>query len=194
MEKYRILVADSGEISRTSICSLLNKKGYTTYQASDGASALRVARSVHPDIVLIDVKLWGMNAYSVGEIIEADKISAVLFLTANPDKSFYARLDKMMLFVYVTKPIQQEQLYQLVEFAIINSAKMKHLTSRIELLETTIENRKKIDLAKNLLIKNLGIVENQAYSILRKKSMDNCMPLEDAAAMVIKEQMQGCGP
>jgi AmiR/NasT family two-component response regulator len=187
MEKYRILVADSSESSRISICSLLNKRGYTTYQASDGASALRVARSVHPDIVLIDLNLWGMNAYSVGEIIEADKISAVLYLTANPDKTLYERLEKMMLFVYITKPIQQEQLYQMVEFAAVNSAKMKRLSSRIELLETTIENKKKIDLAKSLLIKNLNIGENQAYSIVRKRSMDDCVPMEDVAEMIINE-------
>ena len=188
MGKYGILVADSGESSRISICSLLNKRGYTTYQASDGASTLRVARSVHPDIVLIDLNLWGMNAYSVGEIIEADKISSVLYLTANPDENLHQRLEKMMLFGYITKPIQKEQLYQIVEFAAVNSAKMKCLSSRIELLERTIENKKRIDLAKGLLIKRLGIDENQAHGILRKRSMDACIPLEDAAEMVIGEQ------
>ncbi|NLK72571.1 MAG: response regulator, partial [Clostridiales bacterium] len=81
MNDYRIVVADSSESSREKICSLLQRRGYKIYQASDGAGAIRMARSVKPQIVLLDTKLWGMRAFEVADIIEGDGLSTVIFIT-----------------------------------------------------------------------------------------------------------------
>lgn len=189
MEKRYIVVADSSETSRNKICMLLNRKGYMTYEATDGAGAIRISRSIFPDIVIVDLNLWGINAYEVADIIEGNKLSSVLFITGNPNRDFYEKLKGRNVYAYITKPINHEQLYNTVEFSIMNSEKIKKLSNKIEKLENIIESNKKIDMAKRLLIKILGVDENGAYNILRKRSMDECTPMDKIAEKVIKENM-----
>ncbi|QZY53999.1 ANTAR domain-containing response regulator [Crassaminicella profunda] len=187
MDSYRIVVADSSESSRKLICKLLNKKGYKTYQATDGAGAIRISRSVFPKLLIMDTNLWGMNAYEAARIIEEDQLSTVLFVTSNPTNSFYQKLKNMNVFAYVMKPIHPDQLYQMVEFSIMNGSKMHQLSKKIEKLESTLENRKKIDRAKGLLIEHLRISEEEAYKLLRRKSMDACISMDQMAEKIIKK-------
>lgn len=176
MGTYRIVVADSSESSRTKICSFLNKRGYTTFQATDGPSALRITRSLYPDLVLMDLNLWGMNAYEAAEVIESDRLSSVLFITGNPDSTFYGKLEKRSIFAYISKPVQPEQLYQIVEFAVNNAARMKVMEARIETLEATLENRKKIEQAKGLLIEQLKINEKKHMGYFAKEVWMTALP------------------
>ncbi|MCT4620504.1 MAG: ANTAR domain-containing protein [Marinisporobacter sp.] len=190
MDSYRIVVADSSESSRKFICKILNKKGYKTYQATDGAGVIRISRKIFPNLVMIDTNLWGMNAYEAARIIEEDRLSTVLFVTSNPTNTFYEKLKNMHIFAYVMKPILTDQLYQMVEFSIMNANKIKLLSEKIEKLENTLEGRKKIDRAKGLLMKNLGISEDKAYKLLRKKSMDACVSMDQMAEKIIKKSIK----
>lgn len=187
MGTYKIVVADSSESSRAKVCGLLNKRGYTTFPASDGPSALRITRSLYPDLVLMDLNLWGMNAYDAASVIESDRLSSVLFMTGNPDGLFYSILEKMALFAYIAKPVQAEPLYQIVAFAISSAARMKRMTDRIRILETTLENRKIIEQAKSMLMETRSIKEKEAYAIIRKRSMDECTAMEVTAAAIIRD-------
>lgn len=128
-----------------------------------------------------------MNAYEVAEIIESNKLSTVLFIAQNPNIDFYEKLKKMNVYAYITKPINAEQLYYTVEFTIMNSGKINSLSNKIQKLETALESRKKIDIAKGLLMKNLRINENDAYQMLKKKSMDECTPMDKIADKIINQ-------
>ncbi|MCT4605927.1 MAG: ANTAR domain-containing protein [Marinisporobacter sp.] len=187
MDSYRIVVADSSEGSRKVICKILNQKGYRTYEATDGAGVIRISRKIYPNLVIIDTNLWGMNAYEAARIIEEDQLSTVLFVTSNPTSTFYEKLKNMHIFAYVMKPIHPDQLYQMVEFSIMNANKINLLSKRIEKLENTLEGRKKIDRAKGFLMKDLGISEEEAYKLLRKRSMNACISIDEMAEKVIQK-------
>ena len=165
----------------------MNRKGYITYEATDGAGAIRISRSIFPSIVIVDLNLWGMNAYDVAEIIEGNKLSTVLFVTNNQNSDFFEKLKKMNVYAYITRPIIAEQMYHSVEFSIMNSSKIKNLSNKIEKLETMLENRKKIDIAKGLIMKKLKINENEAYNLLKRRSMDECTAIDKIADKVINE-------
>ncbi|QEK12915.1 ANTAR domain-containing protein [Crassaminicella thermophila] len=187
MDEYRVVVADSSESSRKQICRLLNKKGYKIYEATDGAGAIRISRSIFPDLVIMDMNLWGINAYEAARIIEEDRLSTVLFITSNPNKTFYEKLENMNVFAYIMKPIKADQLYQMIKFAIMNSNKIKLLSKKIEKLENTLQSRKKVDRAKGFLMEKLGISEEEAYKLLRRKSMDACIAIDKMAEKIIEQ-------
>lgn len=187
MNNYKIVVADSDNKNRDIICNMLKKKGYTVYQASDSGSALRISRSIVPHLVIIDMYLLGLNAFKTARIIEEDKVSSVIFITNNLDSSFYDRLKTMNIFAYISKPLNSEQLYQTVEFSINNINKLNDLKGKIEHLETTLKNRKKLDKAKGIIMKRLNISEDEAYGFLRKKSMDMCISIDVLAEKIIKK-------
>ncbi|MCT4563280.1 MAG: ANTAR domain-containing protein [Maledivibacter sp.] len=185
MNKYNILVADSSETSRKKICNLLIKKGYKIFQATDGAGAIRMCRSVFPNLVIMDMNLWGMSAYEVAHIIEDNKLSNVIFITNSPNKAFYEKLREMNIFAYIMKPINPDQFYQMIEFSIMNSNKINSLKKKVEKLEETLESRKKLDRAKGILMKQFNVNEDEAYKMLRKKSMDTCRAMSETAKEII---------
>jgi response regulator NasT len=185
MNRTSIIVADSGETSRKIISDLLTKRGYKVYQASDGAGAIRIARIARPDLILMDVNLWGINAYEAARIIEEDGLSTVVFITSKPDREFIEKLKAMKFFAYISKPVNTAQLYQIIEFSLANSIKIKSLEEKVEKLESTLASRKKIERAKGILMEKLKLSEEEAYNYLRKKSMDKCISMERIAQAII---------
>ncbi len=187
MNQNIIIVADSGEVSRRNICKLLGKKGYRIYEATDGAGTIRLARSLYPNLVLIDINIWGTEAFEVAKIIEEDKLSIPVIITPNPSNNFFKKLENMKIFAYIIKPINQVQLYQTVHFCLMNSSRIMSLEKKVEKLENTLAARKAISRAKGILMDKFSISENQAYKMLRKKSMDNCTTMEKVAKIIIRE-------
>lgn len=187
MNTCKIVVADSDSKSREIICGFLKKKGYLVHTAADISSALRASRSIMPHLVIMDVNLAGGNAYKTARIIEDDRISNVVFMTNKLDGFFYDRLKTMNIYAYVVKPLVLEQLLQIVEFSINNIIRMNELKTKIEQLETSLKNRKKLDRAKGIVMKMLNVSEEEAYGYLRKKSMDMCTSIDTVAEKIIKK-------
>lgn len=187
MNNIKILISDSNEQSKKVIHDILARKGYKIYQSSDGAGTIRICRSIFPDLVIIDTNLLGINPYETARIIEDNKLSNVIFVTSSPSREFYENLKNMNIFTYITKPISLEQLYSIVEFSIANINKINFLEKKIEKLENTLEGRKKVDKAKGILMKKYNITEDEAYKLLRKSSMNECIAIEKIAEKVIKQ-------
>ncbi|HSD21318.1 MAG TPA: response regulator [Anaeromyxobacter sp.] len=58
-----VLVVDDESDIREAVAEVLADEGYVVHGAGDGAEALRKARAVHPDIVLLDLMMPGMNGW-----------------------------------------------------------------------------------------------------------------------------------
>jgi len=187
MDISSVLVADSSQTSIIQIKDILIKRGYRVYQASDGSAALRIARGIRPHLVLMDVNLWGTDVFETGRLIESEKLSTIVFMTAKPSREFLDKIGPMKVYAYITKPINPVQLIQIVEFSLINSNRIKTLEERVEKLESSLSARKTIDRAKGILMDTLGIPEQDAYNRLRKMSMDEGKSMEWVAKGVIKK-------
>ena len=61
----RILVVDDTTANLQLLTDLLTEHGYTVHPASDGELALRFVQSIQPDIILLDIKMPGMDGYEV---------------------------------------------------------------------------------------------------------------------------------
>lgn len=81
-----VLVVDDRALNRDLVCTVLSYRGHDTVTASDGAEGLRLVREVHPDLVITDVLMPGMDGYELVRAIRADPAIAttpVIFYTAN---------------------------------------------------------------------------------------------------------------
>lgn len=186
MARQSIVVVSSNDKLRNVLSGLLKKRGYSIYEAKDGASTIRLARRLKPHLVLMDFNLTGAGAYNTARIIEDDALSSVIFITANPDKNFIELLKNMTIYAYITKPINPSQLYQIVEFSLVNSSKIKELKIKVDKLENKLKARRKIEKAKGIIMQLFNINENEAYTYMRKRSMDRCITMEQLAEEIIK--------
>ncbi|HWQ05429.1 MAG TPA: response regulator transcription factor [Longilinea sp.] len=106
----KILVVDD-EISLLETLEYnLRKQGYEVETASDGPNALSLARSIRPDLIVLDLMLPGMDGFEVCREIRKDMSMPVLMLTARDDE-----IDRVVgLEVgaddYLTKPFSMREL------------------------------------------------------------------------------------
>lgn len=109
----RILIVEDQEDNRTIMRDLLTTAGFTLIEAIDGEEGVKLAASEHPDLILMDIQLPGLDGYEATRRIKANPdLSAVPLivvtsyaLSGDDVKAFEAGCD-----AYVTKPFVPRQL------------------------------------------------------------------------------------
>ncbi len=76
LQNLRILLADDEALIRMDLREMLLDAGYEVLgEASNGEEAVRLARSLKPDFVIMDVKMPVMDGLAAAQIISADNIA-----------------------------------------------------------------------------------------------------------------------
>ncbi len=81
----RVLVVDDQKVPRMAVSRMLEDAGHEVSTADGGEAGLALARSILPDVVILDVNMPGMDGFAVVEQLKADPATAptpVIFLTA----------------------------------------------------------------------------------------------------------------
>ena len=108
--KQVLLVEDEANIRETLRFNLL-REGYKVVEAATGGDALKLARSEHPDIVLLDLMLPEMSGLEVCRLLRQDQSVPIIMLTAKDQES-----DKVLGLGlgaddYITKPFSLQELF-----------------------------------------------------------------------------------
>lgn len=113
----RILVVDGDASTRQSLRAMVEgRAGFTVAgEAADGKSAMEKVRSLHPDLVLLDVQLSDMSGFEVVSKVGSEAMPAVVFL-ASDERSAVASFDANAV-DYVLKPVVEERFIIALERA-----------------------------------------------------------------------------
>jgi two-component system nitrate/nitrite response regulator NarL len=114
----KVLVADDHPVVRKGLQSYLAKQGHVRIvgEAADGDEALRQARDLSPDVVLMDISMPGMNGLAVTEMLrqEAPEIK-VLVLSVHTHKDYILQVIRAGAHGYISKEAPPEELLQAIE-------------------------------------------------------------------------------
>src|ERR1051325_10045485 len=92
MSDTRILLAEDEVISRMDLREMLENLGYAVVgEAGDGVAAVNLARTLEPDLVLMDIKMPHLDGIAAAQALAQDRITPVLLLTAYSDREFVDR-------------------------------------------------------------------------------------------------------
>jgi DNA-binding response OmpR family regulator len=106
-----ILVVEDDPIIRQTVQYSLKRAGFTVDAVADGALALHAAEQLHPDLVLLDLMLPGMDGYEIAERLRAtDKETAIIMVTALDTERDKVRGLDAGADDYITKPFSMEEL------------------------------------------------------------------------------------
>ena len=184
----RVLVAEDEVLIRVDVVETLEEGGHSVVgEASDGEQAIRLAREVAPDLVVMDVKMPKMDGLPAARQITADG-PAVLVLTAFSDKELVEEAADAGTIGYLVKPFQPPQLLAAVEVALARAAERRDLEAQVDDLEAKLAARKIIERAKGQLMEQFGLTENGAYTRMRRTAMDRQVPLVEVARRVLESQ------
>jgi DNA-binding response OmpR family regulator len=110
MAGKRVLVADDDAKTVELVKLYLNRDGYRVITAYDGAETLRLAQESHPDLIVLDLMLPGIDGLEVCRILRAESDVPIIMLTArttDQDKLIGLGLGADD---YVTKPFSPREL------------------------------------------------------------------------------------
>jgi two-component system, OmpR family, phosphate regulon response regulator PhoB len=114
----RVLVIDD-EPDVLLLCRLnLQQRGHELLEASNGTTALELARERHPEVIVLDLMLPGMNGYEVLETLKQDERTSdipVLVLTAKSLRADRERSHRLGASGFLTKPFLPSELCDMVE-------------------------------------------------------------------------------
>lgn len=122
MTKHRMLVVDDQIGIVSFLYDFFSRKDYEVLQATNGRSAVQVARKEHPDIVLLDIKLgWGMNGIAVlQQIKEFAPKTKVIMMTSVADEDVMKQAFDLGADDYVIKPFSLHYLEKVVMIKILS--------------------------------------------------------------------------
>lgn len=109
----RVLIADDNSNGRELLRTILERFDCEVYEAVDGVEALEQARSVHPDLIILDLHMPRMDGFGVIRELRRDAglaATPVLALTASAMQGDRERSLASGFTGYVSKPIRPAQL------------------------------------------------------------------------------------
>ncbi|MDQ3619637.1 MAG: response regulator [Actinomycetota bacterium] len=165
---------------------MLEEEGFDVVgEASDGEAAIDLAREHRPDLVIMDIKMPGLDGLSAAERIVEDQVSAVLILSAFSQKDLVRRAAEAGAMGYLVKPFQKSDLLPAIEVALARQAELIAVKNEVGDLADQLETRKLVDRAKGRLIDEGGMSEAEAFRTIQKRAMDERRPMRDVAEDVL---------
>jgi response regulator NasT len=188
----RVLVAEDESLIRLDLAEMLAEEGYQVVgEADDGATAVRLAEELRPDLVVMDVKMPVLDGISAAERIVSQRIAPVLILTAFSQRELVERAREAGAMAYLVKPFAKTDLVPAIEMALSRHEEIAQLESEVADLTERLETRKLVDRAKGLLQTRYGLTEPDSFRWIQKAAMDKRTSMREVAQVVIAETIAG---
>ncbi|WP_221933057.1 ANTAR domain-containing response regulator [Tessaracoccus rhinocerotis] len=185
----KVLVAEDEALIRLDLVELLTDEGFEVIgQAADGEEAVKLARELEPDLVIMDVKMPKMDGITAAEVIAEERIAPIVMLTAFSQRDLVERARDAGAMAYVVKPFDASDVVPAIEIAIGRFAEIKAIEDELASLEDRFESRKIIDQAKGILQESLDLTEPEAFRWIQKTAMDLRKSMREVAQGVISHR------
>jgi response regulator receiver domain protein len=184
-----VLIAEDEALIRLDLVELLTDEGFEVVgQAINGEEAVKLARELEPDLIIMDVKMPGMDGITAAEIIGEERIAPILMLTAFSERELVERARDAGVMGYLVKPFGANEVVPAIEVAIGRFAELRAIEEELANLEDRFESRKIIDQAKGMLQEGLGLTEPEAFRWIQKTAMDLRKSMREVAEGVISHK------
>lgn len=182
----RVVIAEDEAIIRLDLREILEQQGYDVVgEAGRGDDAVDLARALHPDLVILDVKMPGLDGLSAARLITGERLAAVLVLTAFSQRELVDEARDAGALAYLVKPFQEKDLVPAIEVALARHAEMVALERNVDDLEQRLEARKLADRAKGVLMDRHGLDEASAWRFVQTAAMNGRTDIATVARRIL---------
>ena len=184
----RVVIAEDEAIIRLDLKEILEAEGYAVIgETGRGDEAIDLVRMLEPDLVILDIKMPGMNGIDAAKVISDEGLAAVILLTAFSQQDLIQEASNAGVLAYLVKPFQRSDLVPAIELALGRFKEISDLKHETLMLRESLQTRKLVDRAKGLLIDNYGLKESDAYRYLQKKAMEDRTTMKAVAEDILTD-------
>ncbi len=145
VRKLKVLVAEDDSLVADLIQSQLEAIGCIVLgKASDGFQAVEKAKSLDPDIVLMDIEMPGQDGLEATRHIQQSKPRPVVLLTAHENPELLARAGEAGAGGYIVKPTSPQELDRTMAIAVARFGDLVELRRLNEELRTALASVKRL--------------------------------------------------
>ncbi|KAF3889825.1 MULTISPECIES: ATP-binding response regulator [Nostocales] len=147
-EKNTILIVDDNPINLQILLALLSDAGFQVLVADDGESAIQIAETAYPDLILLDVVMPVMNGFETCCRLKSNIATQdipIIFLTASSQKADKVKGLNLGAVDYITKPLENEEVLARVKIHLSLRNLTKRLKEQNTRLETEIHDRQQAE-------------------------------------------------
>ena len=183
----KVLVVEDEALIRMDLAEMLTEEGYVVAgEAGDGEQALELARRLHPDLVIMDIKMPKVDGITAAAAIVDERIAPVVMLTAFSQRDLIEQARDAGAMAYLVKPFQRHELVPAIELAVSRFAEKRALEDEVATLSERLETRKVVDRAKGLLMTRQQMTEPEAFRWIQRTAMDRRTSMRSIAAAVLE--------
>jgi|SRR4051794_10160311 AmiR/NasT family two-component response regulator len=182
----RVLVCEDETIIRLDLRQLLESAGLQVVgEARDGVEAVRLARELEPDIVLMDVRMPELDGVEAARQILSDRQLPIVMLTAFAEQDIVQAASEAGAFGYLVKPFRQDDVLAAITTARARSGELAEARAEARSLGEALDARRVIERAKGVLMMREGIPEADAYARMRSASQRTGQPMRAIAEALL---------
>jgi len=182
----RVVIAEDEAIIRLDLRETLVAQGYEVVgEAGRGDEAVDLVRDLRPDLVILDVKMPGLDGLSAARLISAERLAAVLVLTAFSQRELVTEARDAGALAYLVKPFQEKDLVPAIEVALARHAELVALERSVGDLQDRLAARKLTDRAKGRLMDEHGLDEQSAWRFIQTSAMNGRTSIAAVAQRVL---------
>jgi len=186
MKQLRIVLAEDDPITRLDIKEMLEEEGHIIVgECGDGQSAVNFSQALKPDLVIMDVKMPGLDGIEAAKMLNDEKTAPVLLLTAYSSSEVINRAAATGVLAYLVKPVTKNSLIPACHIAVGRYEEFNILREENQNLQDSLQTRKLIERAKGLLQKKYLLNEEKAFKKIRQISMDQNRSMKEVAKAII---------
>lgn len=186
LESYNntVLIIDDEAANIQVLSDFLEAQGIEIMIAKNGTDGISRAKKGQPDLILLDIRMPGMDGYEVCLQLKSDEATReipIIFMTGLTELD-----DKLKAFVvggvdYVTKPFQESELLARVSVHLKMSNLQKELADKNIRLEGALDTGNVVNVAIGVLMERKGITHKDAFEIIRSQARSERRKVSDVA-------------
>ena len=182
----RIVIADDEPDMRDYFRKILPRLGHTVVAAAEtGEQLVDFCRFYQPDLVITDIKMPDLDGIDAAMKIYEELPIPVILVSAYSDTKLIERAEVDPIMAYLVKPIKQTDLEPAIRLAMRRFEQFETLRREASDVRQALEDRKVIERAKGILMKELSLSEPEAFRRLQKTATAKNLKLIEAAQMAL---------
>lgn len=185
-EALRVLLVDENRGRSALLEQALSDAGYLVIaKINTGEDLAGQVREHEPDVIIVDLESPDRDTLEHMHTISRDQPRPIVMFAEDEDSNSIHKAIKAGVSAYIVDGLSSKRVKPVMDVAITRFREYQALKEELTQAKISLEERKLLDRAKALLIKQQGMSEEEAYQAIRKLAMDRGMKLAEAARNVI---------